>query len=67
MIKEAQRISKADGAGTKDVEMEAPIEERKRATQESEVVTVLIVKNQSLMPNGFGQSYQVIVPTGYGL
>jgi hypothetical protein len=32
VIKEAQRISKADRVGTKDVEMEVPIEERKRVT-----------------------------------
>jgi hypothetical protein len=28
---------------------------------------VLIVKNPCLMPSGFGQSYTVMVPPGYGL
>jgi hypothetical protein len=41
--------------------------EKKSKGEEEGVVTVMIVKNQSLMPNNFGQSYSVIVPPGYGL
>ncbi len=43
-----------------EVKVQAPQEE-------GETVTVIVVKNPDMMPNGFGQSYSVIVPTGYGL
>lgn len=34
---------------------------------ESDVISVLIIKNDDSLSNGFGQSFTVIVPPGYGL
>ena len=43
-------------------------EEVKRKDEtESDVVSVLIVKNDESMNNGFGQAFTIMVPPGYGI
>ena len=43
------------------------IEEVKREDMESDAVSVIIIKNEGSMSNGFGTSFTIMVPPGYGI
>jgi hypothetical protein len=42
-------------------------ETKKKDDEESEYVTVIIWKNNEQLSNGFGCSFNIMVPSGYGL
>jgi hypothetical protein len=48
-----------------DVVMKEEVKRKDEA--ESDVVSVMIVKNDESMNNGFGQSFTIMVPPGYGI
>ena len=48
-----------------DVVMKEEVKRKDEA--ESDVVSVLIIKNDESMNNGFGQSFTIMIPPGYGI
>ena len=48
-----------------DVVMQEEVKRKDEA--ESDVVSVLIIKNDESMNNGFGQSFTIMIPPGYGI
>jgi hypothetical protein len=57
-------VKKAAMELNQDVDM---VEEVKKEEAESDAVTVIIVKSEDSMSNGFGNSFTVMVPPGYGI
>jgi hypothetical protein len=72
-IREQKRKEREEIAQTKIVPVTNSVdivmkEEVKRKDEtESDVVTVLVIKNDESMNNGFGQSFTIMIPAGYGI